>query len=436
MIQDRVLQRSKKLPAQFIDRSHRIKQIRIDLAVFLGDRDDKRKLSRFLNVLYNTFSRCRRLLRLLTDRTGNRNFYVVCTCRKHCCLTYTKASCDRDRPLRLLLNEMLANVLRPRFIFRTDRRRLQRDHALIIMTVEITIGKTATGKQVRETLAVLRIHAVGVPALLQVQVHVFAVNGRHTGHILRLLHASFDLKGHNAGIDQVRKQIDRAQILRTDNVTILLSGEFLLSICVSADTVGQTTRLGTTPAITAATAQHARKQAGSGITIAKCTMDETLDLQAGDRTNGADLFQRHFAGRYHARSTEALHLLRARCPCDPGLRAYMQRKTRKMLPHIAKHTEILNDDAIQSTLIIRAQKRVQLTFKLPLCKQCINGQIYFFAEQMRPIDRFQKLLGVGVLCICAGAETVPADIDGVRSGGKCRFHGVNASRRRQKFCHT
>ena len=56
----------------------------------------------------------------------------------------------------------------------------------------VTIRKAAAVKEIQEHPAVCRIYLITVPSMLQIVIHIFAVNTHNTGSVTRTLHASLD----------------------------------------------------------------------------------------------------------------------------------------------------------------------------------------------------------------------------------------------------
>ena len=57
----------------------------------------------------------------------------------------------------------------------------------------VTIRKAAAVKEIQEHPAVCRIYLITVPSMLQIIIHIFAINTHNTGSVTWTLHAALNL---------------------------------------------------------------------------------------------------------------------------------------------------------------------------------------------------------------------------------------------------
>ena len=96
----------------------------------------------------------------------------------------------------------------------------QRYHAAAIVPGVVAVCEPASVKKVQEHLPVLRLHTVTVPSLLQIPVHVFAVNAHHARRISGALHSSLYLQGVHACLYDIGQDVKGAQILQAQHVSL------------------------------------------------------------------------------------------------------------------------------------------------------------------------------------------------------------------------
>ena len=81
-------------------------------------------------------------------------------------------------------------------------------------------------------------------------------------------------------------------------------------------------------------------------------MDKGLHLQPCGLTDLPDLLQGKLPGRYHPDGPHPFKLRSTVFSCHGHLGADVEGQIRKMLPDIRKYTQVLDQDRIQSRLII------------------------------------------------------------------------------------
>ena len=94
-------------------------------------------------------------------------------------------------------------------------RLVHRHHGRSVFLIVIPFGKAASRIEVCERRHIRRVNRVSFPSSFKVQIDILAVDRRHSCRILRALHPPFDFQRGDAGIDEVRQNLQRADILET-----------------------------------------------------------------------------------------------------------------------------------------------------------------------------------------------------------------------------
>ena len=98
----------------------------------------------------------------------------------------------------------------------------ERHHVPPIVLPVISVGKSSPVKEIQEETPVRGVHRVALSPPLQVTVHVFPVDSHHPGGIAGTLHAALDLHGIYARLHHVGDQIQGAQILQAEHISLVL----------------------------------------------------------------------------------------------------------------------------------------------------------------------------------------------------------------------
>ncbi len=156
-----------------------------------------------------------------------------------------------------------------------------------------------------------------------------SIDIRHTGGILRPLHASFYLEGIDARLYQPGDMPDSAHILQAQRITFLAA-------CPIAYRIGQTAGLGAAASVAAASPQDAAEQALSRIAVAHGAMDECLHLDAGILPHGYKLLQAQLPGGDDADCAHVFQQRGSPAGADGHLRAHMELQPGEMFPDKAQ----------------------------------------------------------------------------------------------------
>ena len=148
--------------------------------------------------------------------------------------------------------------------------------------------------------------------------------------------------------------------------------------------------------------------------------------------NLGNLFQRELSRRYNALRSHLLQNLRTAITRDRHLCARMHRKIRKYLPNLSDCTDILHDNGIESSLIVRSQIIRQI-LKLLFLHQGVDGHVNLFSMQMHIVDRLKKTIFLRIIRI--GARSIPASahIDRICSSADSRLHALHRAGRCQNL---
>ena len=183
------------------------------------------------------------------------------------------------------------------------------------------------------------------------------VNARDAGNVLRGLESAFDLERGNAGLDQVRQDIDAGKVLRAEQVLAIAQLDF---DAVAEQLVGHTTSLSALAAVGGTTAEDFARQALTGVSDTQRAVDEDFEGQRcairytrfgrskWSLVNGLDLLQRALAGKHHQVAAKLASELNSRRTADRHLRGGMNREVGREPPDQSTNPDILHDGGIHS----------------------------------------------------------------------------------------
>ena len=159
-------------------------------------------------------------------------------------------------------------------------------------------------------------------------------------------------------------------------------------------------------------------------------MDEALYFYARSVVYDLDFFQRKLPCRHYSGYSQISQICGASCTGNSHLCACMYGKKGKIRSDEREHPQILNNDRIQSPLIEGSQILKKTALQFSVLKQGIHGKIQFFLMYMGIIYSLCHSSILQVIGVCPGSEILPADVNGIRSCQKCRFHALPGSCRR------
>ena len=306
-------------------------------------------------------------------------------------------------------------------------------HIAAVLLMIIAGAQVGTNVQVLQHLPVRFIHrpAPGTPLAVPFikAVDVFPVNLHRSGDVFRLFHASFDLKGINSAVNQLRKNRKNTHILHGNGVAdTVSSGGKLLFI---QNLIRQPAGPGAAPTVPAPSAKKAGHQTSPGIGVAHCSVNKALHLNFF-LLQKADLLQRELSCRNHAHKALPFQKTHGFSSCHRHLRAGMQLHTGTAPSDGSRHSKILDDHAVKSLFCQTLHKGGQLG-KLLLTRQCIHGKIDPDAEKMSFFKHLLQLLLCEISCISAGTELLSCKIHGIRSGIQRSPEGLHPARRSKKL---
>ena len=96
----------------------------------------------------------------------------------------------------------------------------QRNHAASIVPGIVAVCESASIKEIQEHFPVPGLHEISVPPLLQIPVHVFAVNAHHTRRISGALHSPLYLQGVHACLYDIGQDVKGAQIFQAQHISL------------------------------------------------------------------------------------------------------------------------------------------------------------------------------------------------------------------------
>ena len=116
-------------------------------------------------------------------------------------------------------------------------------------------------------------------------------------YVGRFFHAPFHFKRGHACFHEFSHVFTVIKVLRTHNICFVFS-IYNLTLAVN-EFIRQTTRLGTSTPITAATADKTAHEALSGVTYTKCTVNKHFNFGFGFTANCLNLIKTHFTCQYN-----------------------------------------------------------------------------------------------------------------------------------------
>ena len=133
--------------------------------------------------------------------------------------------------------------------------------------------------------------------------------------------------------------------------------------------------------------------------------------------------QRHFPGGDYPAASHFLHhsgpVYAGHCHLGAG----MKLQPRKMPAHESQGSQILDDDTVQSPVVIGTHVVFQL-LQLIFLEQGIDCHIQTASVQMHIVDCLQKPLFIRVIRVGPGSEPAAPHIDRVSSCCHCCLHTV------------
>ncbi len=346
-----------------------------------------------------------------------------------------------------LLKQSLVCLPKSRFLS-------HRDHIRPVVLPVIPLCQSAPVKQIQKLLFVRRVHAVSLFSLGIVLLHIFAVDPHHPCRVSGAFHAPLDLQGVDACLDQIRDQIQSAEILHAEKKTVLpacassFPGSFVplkaassigsvpaivldFSALLPPYSVGKAAGLSAPPPISAPSADKTAQKALSRIAVTQRPMYKTFDLDGHFFMDLPDLLQRQLPGRHHPLHAK---IRQDPGPMDPGnghLGAGVNGKIFKASSDHADRPQILDNDPIQSLLIVRSQKMRKLP-KLLLLHQRVDRHIKGHSMEMGIINGLQHPLLIKIIRVSSGSKPA-ADVNSVRPGPYGRLHAFKGARRSQNL---
>ena len=277
-----------------------------------------------------------------------------------------------------------------------------------------------------------RLSSVLVPCIKAVD--IFAVNGRHTGGVDRLFHPAFNFKGVDARIDQVRQNGEHAHVLHGERPDFPAAGVRTGGDPVPVqDPEGQPAGSRTAPPVAAPAAQKAGHETPARAGIAHGAVDKGLNLDLRILLpQGTEFLQGQLPGGNDAAHTVPAQVADRLRRGHRHLGAGVQGKSRTCLLQGRQNTGVLHNDPVQAAFEQCFHKADQIR-QLLLPGQDIGRQVDFSAQDMGLSERQEYVFCGKVLSIGAGAELLPAQIDGIRAGVQGTGQSLSAARRCQKL---
>ena len=158
------------------------------------------------------------------------------------------------------------------------------------------------------------------------------------------LHAAFDFKGRDAGIEQVVDIIEGFQILQAEDIGLVFHDR----LAIAEQRIGLTAGLGTGTAVAAAAAEETAHQALAGIGHARRAVDEDFNGNGRLGADEADFLRRQFAGQDGLSEAIGLKETDTVQVGHGHLRTAVERQIRCDFPGQSGYGQVLDDDAIDA----------------------------------------------------------------------------------------
>ena len=250
-----------------------------------------------------------------------------------------------------------------------------------------------------------------------------AIGGGDGGDVFRTLQPALDLEAVDAGLAQIVQRAERAEILRREQIAVRV-----------LHPVAHPARLSAAAAVSAAPADHSRKQALPRAGDAQRAVDKRFQFDSQPRAR-LNLGNGHLAGEHGAGEAVSRQKLDAGAVVRGHLRAGVQREPRRDRAHRARDAEVLNEHGVRAGGGDRFDGAAQ-GGQLVLADHRVQRDVDAHAARMAIANRVRQLTGRKVAGAVPGVEVAHAEVDGVRAvlhGGDERGH---AARRGEQLGFT
>ena len=302
------------------------------------------------------------------------------------------------------------------------------------LTFKIRRGEPAGESLLKRTAFVLCRASRRNSALLRIHPIEHAAVHRHDGrHVIGRLHTALDLKRRDAGSRQIGKQIDRAEVLRREQMFARRRKRVSLGGIVQF--VGQAARLRAQAAVGGAAPNHGGHEALAGIADAQRAMTERLDFDARLGTHlreMGDFLHGKLAGERDALGTHAGSGADAGGVARVHLRRNMQADVGKRAGYLARKTNVLNDERV-GTCAPCLTSAFERAAHFARQHDDVQSDVDLHAPQMRVIARLLERGDGEVIGPAARVERLEPEIYRVRTSTHGGVKGAHVARRRQKF---
>ena len=272
----------------------------------------------------------------------------------------------------------------------------------------------------------VRVRDVGVDRL--------AVRRDDAADEARRAHASLNLEGEDARLNQLRDRAVHAHVLERELVgarAVLV--EHFARLLVD-ELVGPAARLEAAAAVAALAKQHARVDALARLADAHVAVHEVLDLDARALAEQAELRQRHLAAHDDARDAVLLELLDGVLIVRVHHDRRVQRDRDAHLVHELEHRKILHEQRVRADLVevgeVLAQRR-----NLLVADEIVERHIEAHAVRVRVVNGLLEhgIVEVEPAFMHAHVEVLAAEIDSIRTRLHARHQRIPSASRSQEL---
>ena len=207
-------------------------------------------------------------------------------------------------------------------------------------------------------------------------VNCLTIRRHHRVHVLRRLHAAFNLKRANARLNHVRHVINSAVILRAEQpVNAAHRDNFMLRV---EQLIGQTARLSAGSAVSRAVSSHRRHVADARIAEAQGAVAKTLQLNA-KLGNSRNLFFSELSREGDATHAKLFTSSNTARIVDVCLRRYVTFNLWPGLSGLGHKTPVLDNKGICAK-DPRAANQAQYTLHFVPLNNNVNGDVHASAS--------------------------------------------------------
>ena len=267
-----------------------------------------------------------------------------------------------------------------------------------------------------------------------VAVDRLAVGAHDAADELRRAHASLDLEGVNACLNELGDVAIHAHVLQGELVRAFALGIQDLARRLVDQFIRPAAGLQTAAAVAALTEEHARMDALAALGHAHVAVHEVFDFEPRTFLEEAQFRERHLAPDDDARDAVFLEFFNRRLVVRIHHDRGVQRDVDAQFLFQLKHGEVLHEDRVGADLLQVEQIFAQ-GGKLFLADEVVQCDIELDAVLVRKVDGFFQhlVVEIRIAVVHAHVEVLAAQIDGIRARLDGGDEGVPSAGRCEKL---